>query len=56
MRLTEVDNVNHGVVASKMGEKLFSSLGFEHIKYTHVEGEGDALEGIDLAVLAIWRK
>jgi hypothetical protein len=39
-----------------MGEKLFASIGFEHIKYIHVEGEGDASEGIDLAVLAIWRK
>lgn len=56
MRLTEVDNVHHGVIAAKMGEVLFASLGFEHIKYTHVEGEGDAPEGIDLAILAIWRK
>lgn len=54
--LTETDNVHHGVIASRMGEKLFASIGFEHIKYIHVEGEGDASEGIDLAVLAIWRK
>lgn len=54
--LTETDKVHHGVIASRMGEKLFASIGFEHIKYIHVEGEGDASEGIDLAVLAIWRK
>ncbi|RFU31763.1 hypothetical protein B7463_g4607, partial [Scytalidium lignicola] len=54
--LTKLDNVNHGVIASKMGEVLFSSLGFEYIKHFHVEGDEDAPKGIDLAVFAIWRR
>ncbi|KAH8804576.1 hypothetical protein F5884DRAFT_859200 [Xylogone sp. PMI_703] len=54
--LIAIDNVDQGVIASRMGDTLFTNLGFEHVGYFHIEGDKEAPDGIDLAILALRKR
>ena len=46
MALTDMDKSTQGVIAADMGTKLYTSLGFETLSVTHVEGDNRTPEGL----------
>lgn len=51
MKLAESDQVRQGVIAAKMGEDLYSRLGYTHLEDLRLDGDEQAPEGLTCAVM-----
>lgn len=51
MQLSDIDQVKQGVIAAKMGIKLYRSLGYKHLDDVHLDGDDTVPQGATVAVM-----
>lgn len=51
MRLANIDQVEQGVIAAKMGEDLYNKLGYKTLEQLRVDGDEQAPEGLICAAM-----
>lgn len=49
--LAEKSKVNQGVVAARMGTRLYRKLGYQDIKTIHLEGDARVPDGVEVNVM-----
>lgn len=51
MELARIDKLKQGVIATKMGQDLYSELGFKNLKEIHISGDEIVPQGVSVAVM-----
>ena len=51
MHLADLDHIKQGVVATRLGAKLYSRLGFSTLSYLHLDGDDQDREELTLSVM-----
>lgn len=51
MELANVDNVKQGVIAAKMGAKLYADLGFSLLKNLRLDGDEEVPDEVTCVVM-----
>ena len=51
MKLANIDQVRQGVIAAKMGEDLYTRMGYTNLEDLHLDGDEQTPEGLTIAVM-----
>lgn len=46
MELAKIDHIKQGVIAAKMGEKLYAKLGYSPLEELRLDGDEEAPDGV----------